>query len=318
MRKAIFALVCIGIMTFVVGDAISSDLLENIALGIFVCTGGGYAIYKNAHPKNQKLYMGILTAIVICFIIGESIDIFEDIYVGLIFIWIAYTIYFKFQHRTETERKTKHLESRIQVLKTDLKEINTKIEENHHYLKNNEIDSYIALSRQIYPRLKSFDEQLASVKEAIPSDYARIHKKIINEAKSIKENFKKLEVKLVPSDFESHEERVRLLAPEIWETYHSIQIDHETIVNKLKEQTIDNTQELLALHEAYMKRFDDLFKTYLEIKETPKNYYYADERLEQAKLALEKIDLALDEQLRQLNEHDLGDFEVSLRLMLEE
>ena len=180
MKRIIFTLICIGIMTFVIGDSISSDLLENIALGIFVCTGGGYAIYKNAHPKNHKLYMGILTAIVICFIIGESIDIFEDINVGLIFIWIAYTIYFKFQHRTETERKTKHLESKIQALKTDLKEINTKIEENHHYLKNNEIDSYIALSRQIYPRLKSFDEQLASVKEAIPSDYARIHKKIIN------------------------------------------------------------------------------------------------------------------------------------------
>ena len=64
-----------------------------------------------------------------------------------------------------------------------------------------------------------------------------------------------------------------------------------------------------------MKRFDDILTGYLKIKENPNNYYNAEERLAQAESALEKFDLDLDETLRQLNESDLKDFDVSLRMM---
>jgi 5-bromo-4-chloroindolyl phosphate hydrolysis protein len=70
-----------------------------------------------------------------------------------------------------------------------------------------------------------------------------------------------------------------------------------------------------ALHEAEMSRFQDILDGYLQIKENPKNYYNAEERLEQAKLALEQFDKNLDETLRQLNESELSDFDISLRMM---
>lgn len=64
-----------------------------------------------------------------------------------------------------------------------------------------------------------------------------------------------------------------------------------------------------------MRRFQDILQGYLKIKETPKNYYNADERLQQALEAIQQFDLDLDETLRKLNESELKDFDVSLRMM---
>lgn len=59
----------------------------------------------------------------------------------------------------------------------------------------------------------------------------------------------------------------------------------------------------------------DILEGYLKIKQAPKNFYNAEERLEKARLAIEKFDKELDETLRQLNERDLKDFDISLRIM---
>lgn len=64
-----------------------------------------------------------------------------------------------------------------------------------------------------------------------------------------------------------------------------------------------------------MNRFEDVLTGYLKIKQSPKDYYKADERLETARLALVQFDEDLDETLRQLNESDMKDFDISLRLM---
>ena len=82
-----------------------------------------------------------------------------------------------------------------------------------------------------------------------------------------------------------------------------------------KIKKADNKEELTALHETNMQRFDDILTGYLKIKESPKDYYNAEERLAEAKAALEQFDLELDETLRQLNESGLKDFDVSLRMM---
>ena len=92
--------------------------------------------------------------------------------------------------------------------------------------------------------------------------------------------------------------------------------DHLTILKKI--ENADNKEELTALHEADMDRFRDILDGYLKIKKAPKNYYNADERLAKAKAAMEKFDLALDETLRKLNESDLKDFDISLRMMADD
>ena len=111
----------------------------------------------------------------------------------------------------------------------------------------------------------------------------------------------------------SEEEWVLQIAPEIIQSYRNIQKDHQLILQIIKEA--QNQSELEVLHGINMKRFRDILEGYLKIKQSPKDYYNADARLEQAQKALEQFDLDLDETLRRLNESQLQDFEISLRMM---
>ncbi|HFU3707291.1 TPA: hypothetical protein ACGOY7_000872 [Streptococcus suis] len=110
------------------------------------------------------------------------------------------------------------------------------------------------------------------------------------------------------------QKRISELAPEILETYCNIQRDNQVILEKLENAT-DKREELTAIHEANMNRFRDILQGYLKIKESPKDFFNAEERLAQAKLALETFDRDLDDTIKQFNEADMQDFEVSLRMM---
>ncbi len=55
------------------------------------------------------------------------------------------------------------------------------------------------------------------------------------------------------------------LAPEILETYCNIQRDNLVILEKLEKAT-DKREELTAIHEANMNRFNDILQGYLKIK----------------------------------------------------
>ncbi|HFI0237303.1 TPA: hypothetical protein ACGOVN_001102 [Streptococcus suis] len=110
------------------------------------------------------------------------------------------------------------------------------------------------------------------------------------------------------------QKRISELAPEILETYCNIQRDNQVILEKLENAT-DKREELTAIHEANMNRFRDILQGYLKIKESPKDFFNGEERLAQAKLALETFDKDLDHTIKQFNEADMQDFEVSLRMM---
>lgn len=105
------------------------------------------------------------------------------------------------------------------------------------------------------------------------------------------------------------------LAPEIEPICARILSDHAAILEVIEGANIPSKQELLTIQASRMKQFDDIVKGYLKIKANQKNYYNPQERLTKAQLALEQFDLELDETLRQLNESDMMDFEVSLRML---
>lgn len=109
--------------------------------------------------------------------------------------------------------------------------------------------------------------------------------------------------------------QVKHLAPEVWEVVQNIQMDDRMIRQKIEEDDLPNRQELLAVHEANMGRFQDILDAYLTIKAHPKDYYQAEERLAQSRQALQTFDEQLDETLRQINEGQMMDFEVSLRMV---
>lgn len=102
---------------------------------------------------------------------------------------------------------------------------------------------------------------------------------------------------------------------EIRETYLNIQKDHQEIVRKIENSTGGNQQELMAVHQSQMKNFQEILNGYLKIYQDPKDYYQAQQRLKKAQVAMEQFDLLLDETLKQLNETDMRDFEISLRIL---
>ena len=114
---------------------------------------------------------------------------------------------------------------------------------------------------------------------------------------------------------ESLKSNLEELAPELLETIHNIQTDHEAILKKISQSESNNKEELTAIHQSQIEHYEDILEGYLKIKASPKDFYNAKERLSSAKAAIEQFDLDLDETLRQLNEADLRDFDISLRIL---
>lgn len=108
---------------------------------------------------------------------------------------------------------------------------------------------------------------------------------------------------------------IQQIAPEVLETYTSLAKSNEQIVAKLEASELSNKNELLAIHQSNMRNFNDVLDGYIKIKEDPSQYFKAQERLDRAKLSLENGQRILTQTLRQINENDMMNFEISLRLL---
>lgn len=109
--------------------------------------------------------------------------------------------------------------------------------------------------------------------------------------------------------------KIQQIAPEIVEVYTKIEKNSQQIVEKLEASNPSNKAELLAIHQGNRRNFEDVLDGYLKIKADPSQYYKADERLNQARQTLHTFDNILTETLRQLNENDMMNFEISLRIL---
>ena len=166
---------------------------------------------------------------------------------------------------------------------------------------------------QLYQKVGKYLDAYAS-KEAVDTLQLKYQLKL-PETKVEKETSEQVS----PSGGRVMDEKAMIseIAPEILETYCNIQRDNLVILEKL-ENTSDKKEELTAIHEANMQRFNDILQGYVKIKKSPKDYFNAEERLTQAKLAMESFDKDLDDTIKKFNEADMKDFEVSLRMMKRE
>lgn len=209
-----------------------------------------------------------------------------------------------------------HTKQRLQNLKDAVESANHQTELLDNYLKENNETQYVIVAHDLLQKVRTIKKELIELKPHIDSStYERVFKKSESVEEDILGQLKKLETKTTLQNSDEEKELLQY-APELTKLYQNIQKDHLTILKKI--QDADNREELVALHEADMKRFQDVLDGYLKIKKSPKDYYNADNRLEKAKETLEKFDLALDETLRKLNESDLKDFDISLRMMADE
>lgn len=216
---------------------------------------------------------------------------------------------------TEKSRKQKKLyQTQILQLDTSLKKSEQELQGLGQLLDRQEYLQFEKVAKRLLQGLTSLSYTAHSLQPHMEvGHFTAISQRINNQKVAIQQQLQQLHISPDSQPATSEEEMILRMAPEIIQTHRNIQTDHQLILKKITEA--DNAAELKALHETNMKRFKDILDGYLRIKASPKDYYNADERLHQAKIALEQFDLDLDETLRQLNESELKDFEISLRMM---
>lgn len=228
---------------------------------------------------------------------------------------------------TQKSRRQKRLaHEQLALLKTNLKQSEKEMFQLGQLLDQQKFQTFETGAQKLLKKLNSYSYLVYSIQKHIPiQDFTKVSQTINQQTTALQTELKKRNLPLDSQNQQSNpqaqqtrptsseEERILQIAPEIIQPYRNIQKDHQLILQKIKEA--QNQSELEVLHGINMKRFRDILEGYLKIKQAPKDYYNADVRLEQAQKALEQFDLDLDETLRRLNESQLQDFEISLRMM---
>ena len=228
---------------------------------------------------------------------------------------------------TQKSRRQKRLaHEQLALLKTNLKQSEKEMFQLGQLLDQQKYQTFETGAQKLLKKLNSYSYLVYSIQKHIPiQDFTKVSQTINQQTTALQTELKKRNLPLDSQNQQpnpqaqqtrptsSEEERILQIAPEIIQPYRNIQKDHQLILQKIKEA--QNQSELEVLHGINMERFRDILEGYLKIKQAPKDYYNADVRLEQAQKALEQFDLDLDETLRRLNESQLQDFEISLRMM---
>lgn len=207
------------------------------------------------------------------------------------------------------------LAKRIQNLKDNVHLADKQSNLLKDYLAISDYSNFKVTAEQLLARIEYIKDESYNLQSHIPRDvYSRMNQKADDVKVDTVLQLEKLQ-QISGPQAEHTDLHLQIVqeAPEINELYQNIQKDHHNILEKIKKA--DNVAELEALHESGMQKFYDILDGYLKIKASPKDYYNAEQRLENALVAIKAFDLDLDETLRQLNESDLSDFDISLRMM---
>lgn len=229
---------------------------------------------------------------------------------------IGYGIYrYQKQKRVRIEAKQASI-GRIEDLKAKIGQADRRIKELESYQEYGKKEDYQDLALQILPQLTYIKNVAKELRDEIPASvYQRIQTKITTVTEEIDKQLQKIEREKRQKETQPKKTSLEELAPELVATVRNIQIDHEAILQKISQSESNNKEELTAIHQSQMEHYEDILEGYLKIKASPKDFYNAEERLAKAKAAIEQFDLDLDEALRQLNEADLRDFDISLRIL---
>ncbi|MBJ6746226.1 hypothetical protein JEQ21_07120 [Streptococcus sp. 121] len=214
---------------------------------------------------------------------------------------------------------------RIEYLRQDIQKVDLDLKQLDFFRDKGDIQAYQELAGPTLERLETIQAEAIDLRKKLGL------KRYNTISKTATKNQQKVNYQLQEYKQLDYQEQLRLkeayvepiddnqwegpIPEEIRETYLNIQKDHQEIIRKIENSTGGNQQELMAVHQSQMKNFQEILNGYLKIYQDPKDYYQAQQRLKKAQVAMEQFDLLLDETLKQLNETDMRDFEISLRIL---
>ncbi|MGT2722451.1 hypothetical protein [Streptococcus porcinus] len=221
---------------------------------------------------------------------------------------------FRYVRKTQKRLAGQALAKRIQNLKDTVHLADKQNQLLNRYLLENDIQNFQQVAQQLLPKIQFIKEESYHLKDNIPkSVYQRINQKADEVKVDTLLQLEQVQIDQKLSSSILTEKVISEKAPELKDIYQNVQKDNQTILEKIAKA--DNKAELEALQESSMQHFYDILNGYLKIKASPKDYFKAEERLASAHQALKQFDLDLDETLRKLNESELKDFDISLRMM---
>ncbi|GGE29886.1 hypothetical protein [Streptococcus himalayensis] len=257
-----------------------------------------------AKRRNAKSSFNGWAFLAFIIVIGLIVEYFIPI---LILIGLAgggYLLYKKNKAGQELQ-----LTTQIDDLKTLIASTDRKIKRLETYEKKGDETGYLRLAEDIESNLTTIEGQTERLKSEIePAVAKRIFEKIDNVREEMATTMTKMgdvTQKAIHTD----------LPEEVRQIIRNIRVDHQTITEKIEQSESGNKEELMAVHHMQMERFEDILEGYQKMLAEPKNYYHAEERIAAAVDAMKQFDLDLDETLKQLNEADMRDFEISLRII---
>lgn len=290
-------------------------------------------INSRAYPHHRLPYTIFLT--ILCLLFPVSFIQFFALLFGFSgMLWAGYAITSRFnpqskqaklaykqkQHLTKpTATKAKpqgQIAPIIAELKAEIKELDQAIKTLNHYRDQHDLSHYKNLAEQILLRLRAARTALTEYRDQLDDPtYDRLIKRIDRESQIINRQLHDYGLEEAQADQLDLLAEVHELAPELLTTVSAVQKDSQTILRLIRSSKSGNQAELLELHETNIRRFSNILDGYLKIKASPNYYYDADQRLETARATMAAFENNLKEQVRQLNENDMHEFEVNLRLL---
>lgn len=291
-----------------------ADFLILSGIGLMTFWAVHPLIKRWASDQNRLPYTGFLLAISALSPLAVISDFFGALVGFTSILWGGYAVTSHLPGKGQPRLiggQAKKL-GLVKDLKTRVKSLNQALEDLAANRDKLDLLSYRSKAQHLLAGLSQLRQDLTKHKRHLETaTYERLLKRIETEENQLSQTLLE-EERPRPA---VREPELADLPADIAETVTGIFQDSQTIVDQIKASTSGNQAELLQLHQTNMDRFTSILNGYLAIHRQPNHYFQAQDRLHTAKTSMEGFAHSLKEQLRQLNENDMREFEVNLRLL---
>ncbi|MFA9493576.1 hypothetical protein [Streptococcus sp. E17BB] len=272
-------------------------------------------INRRTLPANRRPYTIFLIAL--CAFLPLSYTEFFGALFGFTgLLWGGYAVSNQLSTRQQQKLSGQRVAAlpTIDQIKSTVKQLDGSVSRLKALAESKQHAAYKASAPEVLTELEQLADQLNQQKNRLDlATFQRLMTRIATERQLIQDTLHQLQ-----HDWESQlpdQHNIKQIAPEISAAVYQIRQDSQLIKEQIKKSQLANQAELLELHQTSMLRFNSILTGYLTIKEHPNHYYDAEKRLTTAQETIERFANDLKEQVRQLNENAMYEFEVNLRLL---
>lgn len=257
----------------------------------------------------QKQTGGCIKWFLILFGIGLLIQYW---YIFLVIaLIIAYWFFRKNQQKKNLQKEREYFEGLLERSAKDYKKF-------LFFQEEGDEESMVQIGEPLLGQLDAIAQSLKGIEELLGFDAYQLAYRLVKSKAQIVDILESFRRETEQATGKTFANMVQTTAPEIYDLYESIHEKNVEIDSLIQQMANNQVEELTAEHGVVVDRFSDILSGYLKIKQNPEHYHEAEKRLIKARQALELLEKQLTFSLRQLNEENLAEFEISLQMIQQE